>query len=891
MKRLLLAFNRGIISRLGLARIDLKRMAYSAEIQANIIPRVLGAAMLRPGWKYLATGDEDASGNSLPTITIPFIFSATEKALIEFIGRVQTANGDLRVYVDDELVSRPAVTAAVTNGFFVDDIDDWTDADEAGAVSTWTDSGNLFFDYMDLTGDGLNAAIRRQEVTVNETGVEHALGITVDSGLATLRVGSSAGAEDYIAEVMLRPGAHSLAFTPTGNFHIQLSNRLPYKARLSRCTVEAAGNMVLGTDFSDDDLPFIRYAQSGDIVFIACKGHQQRMVERRSPRSWSFTYYESQNGPWRVINVTDITLTPSALTGTSVITASKGIFREEHVGGLLRIASIGQDVRATITAEDTFTDPIRVVGIADARIFNVNISGTFTATLTVQYSVAEPGAWVDLATTYTAPTSAPIDDGLDNQIIYYRLGVKAGDFSSGTVTARLSIGAGSITGVGRIVEFNSATSVDVNVLKAFGGLSSSKDWWESVWSGYRGWPSAVGLNEGRLGWAGNDKILLSISDSYYEFDDDFEGDAGPISRSIGFGPIQDIFWLLPLQRLLMGTATNAKNTAPAVIDGNSPIVARSDSLDEPLTPTNFNLKTVSPIGLFVDRSGTRLMQLQFDGNDYVPVDMNLLTPDLNAIGISYIAVQTKPDIRIHCVRADGAVSMIVFDAAENVAAWVEVETNGEVEHCSVLPGDVEDQVYYVVKREIDGDTVRFIERWALESECQGGTLNKQADSFIEYSGSSTATITGLDHLEGETVVAWGSGKDLGEYTVASGSITLSEAVTSCIVGLHYRGRFKGAKLGAMFQDGINMRRKINELGLMLLNTHHKGVKYGPSFDKLYDLPQSLDSTPVAVDTVHEEFDFDMFSFGGDWSVDSRLHLEANAPKPFTIQAASLGADS
>ncbi len=46
----ILAFNRGLISQLGLARTDLKRMALSGSIQTNLMPRMLGSAMHRPGF-------------------------------------------------------------------------------------------------------------------------------------------------------------------------------------------------------------------------------------------------------------------------------------------------------------------------------------------------------------------------------------------------------------------------------------------------------------------------------------------------------------------------------------------------------------------------------------------------------------------------------------------------------------------------------------------------------------------------------------------------------------------------------------------------------------------------------------------------------------------------
>jgi hypothetical protein len=206
--------------------------------------------------------------------------------------------------------------------------------------------------------------------------------------------------------------------------------------------------------------------------------------------------------------------------------------------------------------------------------------------------------------------------------------------------------------------------------------------------------------DGRAWHAGLSKLWGSISDAYEDFDDTFEGDAGPISRSIGEGPVDSIHWLLPLGRLLLGTAINSSAISAAKIDGNNILAARSNSFDEPLSPTNLSLKNASVRGVFVDRSEQRLFELAYDiqTNDYTPQDLSVLVPDLNTVGIAGVCVQMKPDIRIHCWRTDGTVGCLVFDRTENVICWVEVELGGEVIDVFVLPGPVEDQVYYIVER-------------------------------------------------------------------------------------------------------------------------------------------------------------------------------------------------
>jgi hypothetical protein len=392
-----------------------------------------------------------------------------------------------------------------------------------------------------------------------------------------------------------------------------------------------------------------------------------------------------------------------------------------------------------------------------------------------------------------------------------------------------------------------------------------------------------------LWWAGKDKNWGSVVDSYHSYDEDYVGDAGPISRSIGSGPVDKIRWLISALQLVMG-AQGAEWTV------------RSSSLGEPLTPSNFNMRPYSSRGsgsvaavlvdtsiVFVDRSGHRVFELVPDsGGTYAAVDLTAAEPEIGLPGIVRIAVQRLPDTRIHCVRSDGTVAMLVYDKAEDVRCWVEIETTGLVEDVVVLPNEGgEDKVYYSVARTVGGSTVRFLEKWASATEAVGATVNKMADAFVYYSGASTATITGLTHLEGQSVVCWAAGKDQGTYTVASGAITLPAAVTSAVVGLTYTAQFQSTKLAYAAAAGtaLTQRKRVDHLGLILADTHYQGLRYGPDFTTMDELPLVEDGAATAVDTVHTAYDADSIEFNGTFDTDSRVCLEAVAPKPCTVLAA------
>lgn len=874
----LVAFNRGRISPLALARTDFTRTQLSAEVQTNWMPRALGSMMLRPGLQY--TG---ASKSNLACVQLPFVYSRDDTA------RLEMTNSIMRVWVDDALVTRPSVTTTITNGTFNTNLTGWTDVDAGSSVSAWLAGG-----YMSLIGDGTAAARRRQQVTVSggNISVQHALNITITRGPVLLRVGSTAGGDDYITETTLLTGVHSLTLTPTGDFYIDLFNYAETAALVDSIAIASSGTMELATPWAAADLPNLRWDQSGDVVFVACAGYRQRRIERRDNDSWSVVTYESDNGPFMVINTSAITITPSGTTGDITLTASQSLFKSTQVGTLFKLTHTGQSASASISAENTFSSPIRVTGVDGARQFAVVITGTFSATVTLQYSIGAVGSWVDAPSgSYTTPTGIAYDDTLDNQIIYYRIGVKTGGYTSGTAEVSLTYSSGSQSGIARVTSFTSATVVNAAVLSAFGDTTATADWYESYWSAYRGYPSSVSLYEGRLWWAGKDRIWGSVSDSFANFDDETEGDSGPINRSIGSGPVDQIYWMLPMQRLLLGA-------------GGSIWSARSSSFDEPLTPTNFNLKDVSTqgadqvnavkidtAGVFVQRSGSRVYQAGYDGNayDYTVTELTAHVPEAGEPGVIRVAVQRQPETRVHFVRSDGTVAVMVLDIQEQINCWVDVETDGLVEDVCILPGETEDQVYYTVNRTVNGSTVRYHEKWALESQCQGASVNRQADSFIIGAG----TVTGLDHLEGEDVVVWGDGVDQGTQTVTAGAT--GTTYTAWCAGLTYRARYKSTKLAYAIAESqgtaLTQKKKVTELGLIATNMHPQGVKYGPDFDTLDDMPGTEAAGDVDQDTVWDSYDYETFTFGGYWDTDSRLCLEANAPKPVTLLAAILNVET
>lgn len=1028
---LLYCFNRGIISPLGIARLDLKRYALSARIMVNWICRTLGSMMLRPGLAYI-----DTTYNNSKAIHIPFIKKINDTAIIELTDSL------MRVRVAEAIITRVSVSTTVANGNpFIAGLTSWTNNNDTGGASVFSSP------YMALSGNGTARGVRYQTVTVSggDQNKEHAIRIIVAKGYVTLRVGTTNGDDSYITNTILAPGVHSLALTPTGNFVIQVSSATVYTTLITSISIEAAGAMTIATSWPASMLSSIRWQESADVIFLTSDGTlPQSKIERRSTRSWSLVNYYADDGPFLNQNLdASIILSASALTGDITLSSNRPFFKIGHVGCLFSLLSQnGSSVGFSASGTQQWSDPILVTGVSAnaGRNLTINITSTWVGTVVVQYSVGAPGAWVDSGQSFTTnQTNKIYNDGFNNQIIYYRIGFE-NTYTSGTAVCTLSFSqASTVAGIVRVDSINSNQSVNAHVLKALSGLTTlagvaaagnitflanptaadtiklngitwtfvasgaiaaqtniqgslsatmtqlaidlnasvnaaltvasyagassainityltvgtagngytlnsgslngtpsgpmlsggvgattgigTSLWSQGIWSGLSAYPTATRLYEGRLWWFGQDYVIGSVSDAYASYDQTITGNSAPIIRTIGGSQVSNINWALDLQRLLIGC------------DGAEQSV-RSDSLDSLLSTTNFNIKSpstrgsanvdgqkIDAVGIFVQRgdpdtgnvSGTRLIQIAYQGTyaviDYTTSDLSEYAPELLVAGIVKIAVQRKIDTRIHCLLADGTVAILVYDPIENERAFMTFTTNGTVEDIFVMPGGIEDKVYYVVNRTINSSIKRYLEKWALESECTGLPMAKNLDSHIVYTGSAVTTITGLSSLEGATVSVWGwntttpftvmmpdgttqtVGRDLGTYVVSSGQITgLSAAVTNAVVGLQYTAQWEGMKLISQLQTGNTMSdlKSIDHIGAILSNSHCQGLQYGPDFAHLQPMPGVEDGAIVDQNTVWSTYDTDSFEFDGTWDSDSNLCLQAQGPRPVTVLAVNI----
>lgn len=825
----LAAFNAGEFSPRMVGRVTFEQYDNAAALLENLILMPQGGFQRRPGTRYVAA----VKDHTAETALFPFEFSTTQSYVLE------AGDKYLRIFRNQAQLVTANIGATITNGDFTSNITGWTDQSAGtGAITHNATTGRLS---LDGGGTG-NEAIAEQAVTTTTTGVAHTLRFAARGQLGSLfvvRAGSSSGASDYLTDQPLLDGYHTVTFTPTASpFYLQF---------------EYAGNKSMEIDDVEllDDVPFevytpydtsasasvlfeMKYAQSADVMYFTHPDYWPYRLLRRSATSWSFVRLDYQDGPYLPENTTATTLTLGATTGNTTLTASATLGINGGVGWL-------------------DSDINRVV------------------------------RWKD----------------------------PAGDWTWVRIFARTS-----------------STVVDVVVLGgAASATTATTAWHLGAYSDTTGHPGAVALFEGRLVFAGSNsepqRFDLSVTADFHRFSptdrDGAVADDNGLSYTIASEQVNRVRWMAATSRLILGAT------------GGAFIVSSSGAA---LTPSDLQVRentahgaaNIAPLKvnnrvLFVQRAGRKLRDLRYDFNQdsYVATDTTILADHITASSIKQMAYQQEPDSLAWCLRNDGRIATLVYEPGQQVTGWSRqvfggafaggdavcesvVTIPGQDAVGQVFPSDERDEVWVIVKRTINGVTRRYVE--VLERTYEGprredydtkaawvaAVRADQDDAFyvdsgLTYDGAATTTISGLDHLEGETLDIWADGAVHPQKTVSSGSVTLDYGVTKAQLGLPIPWKFKSLKLpygvSAGGSTGVVKTKRIHRVGYVLMDS--AAFYQGPDEETLELKEFRVVSDPmdrgVPLFTGEAEG-----AFQGNNETDPRLFLQGIGPGPFVCLA-------
>lgn len=401
------------------------------------------------------------------------------------------------------------------------------------------------------------------------------------------------------------------------------------------------------------------------------------------------------------------------------------------------------------------------------------------------------------------------------------------------------------------------------------------------------------------------------------------------------------------------------------------------SFDAPVTPTTVvarpqaynGCSDVAPIiinndVLYIQNKGSVVRDLTYNfyTNIYSGKDITVLSNHLmHGYTIDDWTFAEEPFKVVWAVRSDGKMLSLTFLKEQELQGWAHHETRGLWKAVSSIQEGTTDAVYAVVERYIDGQTVKYIERfqerdftygvedaWFLDSALKlaqtypaanisasayTGTVTFTADAFVFSSGdvgkvlrmgggiatitayvsptqltgtftrditavipqdsdntpvqqesgtwtldSKVTSVTGLWHLEGQSVSALGDGSVFTGLTVTNGTVTLPTACSKIIVGIPYNCQLQTLNLDVGDPTIQGKRKQIPATSLRLNDS--RGLEVGRDFDTMVPLKER---TTEAMGSPIELISDDIYVVLPPlWDTDGRVAIQQNNPLPATV---------
>ena len=600
----------------------------------------------------------------------------------------------------------------------------------------------------------------------------------------------------------------------------------------------------IDTPWSESEVDELQYAQTADIMLITHRDHAPRKLSRYGHAVWVLDVMELFDGPY---------------LANGEVEPGVGVFVKD---ALTITGSTNKGDRPTVTCT---VDAFEAADIGRAMRF--------------------PDA------SNNAVGWGRIDGYTDSKNVRVRIMADLEDSSTEDGNVQMSaFSARTNMGYPRTVSF-----VDQRLALA-GTAGKPQTFYASRSSDLFNFGPTLVANEGERAVSGD--VSLRDGDSTEILD------THALDYTISSDRVSTILWMKQSRVLMIGTN-----------GGTWPV---GSGVNEPLTPTNVQIRENNAVGassvppvvvedimVHVGRDGRKVVGLgfSFQQDSFIPQNLTVLAPHIGIPSISQIDYQQNPDSQVWCVRSDGQIAVLTFVNQQEVFGWSRQVIGGSfstgdavAESVAVIPapsGD-RDQVWLIVKRTVNGNTVRYVEY--VEDFHEDDDDLEDAwflDSALDQTSGFSTSVTGLDHLEGEEVYGLSDGAVVGPFTVSSGGITLDTAPTShLVVGLPYTATIKTLKVIAPLPEGTG-QGKTKRIVSAIPRLYRSGAG---EYRVAYEGPDSSTLTKGWFDLVRRQASVDMdtapplvtedrfVELDSAWNRDPRIEIRSTAPLPLEILA-------
>ena len=436
------------------------------------------------------------------------------------------------------------------------------------------------------------------------------------------------------------------------------------------------------------------------------------------------------------------------------------------------------------------------------------------------------------------------------------------------------------SGYMNIASVQSATTCSGTIMDEFTNSASTASWAVSAWDEISGYPSCVTFFEQRLCFAGTDvdeaTVWMSVSGDYYNFNQmvgSAIADTDACTYAIDADEVNKIVWMGSAAKLFLGTVGD--------------VFMMSGNQDDGITPTNIKCRSaaaehsedeIMPVRfgnsiLFVERGGKIVRELSYDFQEdaYKAKDLIILAEHLTRnTKILKIALQRLPFKVLWCMLDDGTLLLLTHLKEHDVIGWAPYDCGGIIEDMAIIPGDTDDEVFMIVRRTVDGSTVRYIER--AKPQFDGTNINDAfyVDCGLTYSGVAATTISGLDHLIGETVSYLAAGINESSVINAAGNLVMDTAATPVQIGLPIETNIKTLRVSPPQSQG--KPKRISYVTIRFFETAGE-VQLG--------VPGKMDTINLGTSLFTGDH---RFTFPSGYDKDGQISITKTDAYPMTILA-------
>ena len=432
--------------------------------------------------------------------------------------------------------------------------------------------------------------------------------------------------------------------------------------------IATADGMILGTNGQPYQItsPYtlaqakkLSYAQSADVLFLACQGARPYKLKRLAHSHWQF----------------------EAMTFSAPLSPPTGL--------------AGQGVNGA-TKSDGSAQPAQLVTPYTYVVTAVDASGN-ESTASAGWDFVGPASNSWYSGYYVQVWWAAAPGAVEYRVYKKEFGGRPG-----------FLGA---TGASVYNDYNVRPT-----------LSDGPPTWTDPFAG-NDFPSTVCFFEQRLVFASSPKrpqtIWMSRSGDYDNFSTSVPLKADDsIELTIAGNEVSSMCWMMPLRSLILGAAGmewEMSSTEGAFTAKTAKVTPQSYRGSAQLRAL-----VVGNTVLHVTRSGREIRDLRYDfgADSYGGTDRTILAAHLLASGrvVSW-TYQPAPDSIVWAVRDDGVLLGMTFQAEHEVYAWHQHHTDGKVLSVCSVPSGHDDRLFAVVRR---GDK-HFLE--VLSGRSQGVYLD------------------------------------------------------------------------------------------------------------------------------------------------------------------------